>query len=624
MRRPSSARYVRPLRVLLLLLGIPALASAQAPVDYRLSFGEAEHRLMDVSVSFRDVPAGPLELRMSRSSPGRYALHEFAKNVFDVRVTDGAGMALPVARPNPHQWTVTGHAGAVQVTYRIFGDRVDGTYLAIDSTHAHINMPAALMWARGFEERAATVQFELPAGADWRIGTQLFPDSAPGTFTAPNLQYLMDSPTELSAFSLRTFGLGDAPESPLVRVVVHHTGTDADLDGFAADAERIVVEAERVYGEYPAFDDNTYTFIADYVPWASGDGMEHRNSTILTNASSIRTNRLGLLDTVAHEFFHAWNVERIRPQWLEPFDFERANMSGELWLAEGFTSYYGPLVMLRAGLTEMSDFTARFATFINRVQMSPGRGLRSAEEMSRFAPFVDAAAPIDRTSVDNTFISYYTWGATIALGLDLTLRDRTDGQVTLDHYMRALWETHGKPGGGVPGSVDRPYTKADLKDALASVSGDASFADDFFARFIEGHEVVNYAPLLARAGFLVRPAAPGRAFAGQLRLQDAQGRSRVAGAVPFGSPAYEAGLERDDVILEVAGLNVTSAADFTQAIDRSAPGDEVALVFERRGQPVASMLRLVPDPRVEIVDVGQALTPEQRRFRNAWLTSPGP
>jgi len=614
----------RTLFVLVIALGAPPLVSAQAPVEYRLSFSEAEHRLMDVAVTFRDVPAEPLELRMSRSSPGRYALHEFAKNVFDVRVTDDAGMALPVVRPNPHQWSVTGHEGAVRVTYRIFGDRVDGTYLAIDSTHAHINMPAALMWARGFEERPVTVQFELPAEAGWQIGTQLIPGTALGTFTAPNLQYLMDSPTELSAFSLRTFSLGDAPASPLVRLAVHHAGTDADVDGFAADVERIVVEAERVFGEYPVFDDNTYTFIADYLPWASGDGMEHRNSTILTSASSIRTNRAGLLDTVAHEFFHAWNVERIRPQSLEPFDFERANMSGELWLAEGFTSYYGPLVMLRAGLTEPGDFIARFETFINRVQMSPGRALRSAEDMSRFAPFVDAAAPIDRTSVDNTFMSYYTWGATIALGLDLTLRDRTDGRVTLDHYMRALWETHGKPGGRAPGDVDRPYTKADLKEALASVSGDASFADDFFAQFIEGHEVVNYARLLDRAGFLVRPAAPGRAFAGQLRLQDAQGRARVAGAVPFGSPAYLAGLERDDVILEVAGSNVTSAADFTRALDGRAPGDEVTLVFERRGQPVASMLRLVPDPRVEIVDLGQALTPEQRRFRNAWLNSATP
>ena len=627
MKRRFPARYVRPLPVLLALLGVPAFASAQAPVEYRLSFSEAEHRLMDVAVTFRDVPTGPLALRMSRSSPGRYALHEFAKNVFEVRVTDDAGTALPVAQPNPHQWTVTGHAGAVHVTYRIFGDRVDGTYLAIDSTHAHINMPAALMWARGFEDHPATVQFDLPVGSGWRIGTQLFPGSAPGTFTAPNLQYLMDSPTELSAFALRTFSPGDAPESPLVRVAVHHAGTDADVDGFAEDVERIVLEAERVFEEYPAFDDNSYTFIADYLPWASGDGMEHRNSTILTSASSIRTNRSGLLDTVAHEFFHAWNVERIRPQSLEPFDFERANMSGELWLAEGFTSYYGPLIMLRAGLIELRDFTARFAASINRVQMSPGRGVRSAEEMSRFAPFVDAAAPIDRTSVDNTFISYYTWGSTIALGLDLTLRDRTDGRVTLDHYMRALWQTHGKPGGGAPGDVDHPYTKADLKDALASVSGDASFADDFFARFIEGHEVPNYAPLLARAGFLVRAVAPGRAFAGQLRLQDAQGRPRVAGAVPFGSPAYLAGLERDDVILEVAGVNVTTAADFTQAIERRAPGDEVPLVFDRRGLRVAAVLRLAERPEIEIVraeEVGQTLTVEQRLFREEWLNSPAP
>jgi predicted metalloprotease with PDZ domain len=625
LKHPSLARYVRPLRVVLLILCIPAVASAQTPVDYRLSFSEPEHRLMDVAISLSDVPAGRLELRMSRSSPGRYALHEFAKNVFDVRVTDAAGVALPVTRPNPHVWSVTGHAGTVRVTYRIFGDRIDGTYLAIDSTHGHINMPAALMWARGFEDRPITIQFVAPVGADWRVGTQLLPGADASMFTAPNLQYLMDSPTEFSEFSLRTFTLGDAPDSPIVRLAVHHAGSDADLDGFAADVERIVREARRVYGEYPAFDGNTYTFIADYLPWANGDGMEHRNSTIVTSASSIRTNRSGLLDTVAHEFFHAWNVERIRPRALEPFDFERANMSGELWLAEGFTSYYGPLVILRASLIDPSDFTAGLASFINRVQMSPGRELRSAEDMSRLAPFVDAASSIDRSSVDNTFISYYTWGAAIALGLDLSLRDLTDGMVTLDHYMRVLWERHGKPGGRAPGYVDHPYTMADLKDALASVSGDTSFSDDFFARFIQGHEVVDYQRLLARAGLLVRPVSPGRAFAGLLRLRDAQGRPRVAGAVPFGSPAYLAGLERDDVILAVADLDVTSAAEFGRAIDGRAPGDEVALVFERRGQRVTSVLRLTERPEIEIVraeDAGQTLSTDQRRFREGWLNSP--
>jgi predicted metalloprotease with PDZ domain len=625
MTRSFLTRGARSLFVLSCLLGAPTLSSAQAPVEYRLSFSEPEHRLMDVAVDFRDVPEGPLELRMSRTSPGRYALHEFAKNVFDVRVTDGAGMALPVSRPNPHQWNVTGHAGAVRVTYRIFGDRIDGTYLAIDSTHAHINMPSALIWARGLEERPATIRFDAPAGANWRVGTQLFAAGDPWTYTAPNLQYLMDSPTEFSAFSLRTFTLADAPGSPLVRLAVHHEGTDAELDGFAADVERIVREARRVYGEYPAFDGDTYTFIADYLPWAGGDGMEHRNSTILTSAGSIRSNRLGLLDTVAHEFLHAWNVERIRPRSLEPFDFENANMSGELWFAEGFTSYYGPLVLLRAGLTETGDFTGDMASYINRVEMSPGRGLRSPEEMSRLAPFVDAATSIDRTSADNTFISYYTWGAAIGLGLDLTLRDRTDGAVTLDQYMQALWQRHGKPGGRAPGYVDRPYTMDDLRNTLASVSGDARFADEFFARFIQGRDVVNYERLLARAGFVLRLASPGRAFAGQLRLQDARGRPRVAAAVPFGSPAYQAGLERDDVILAVAGLDVATPADFNRAIGGRRPGDQVPVVFERRGQRVTGILRLAESPQIEIVpgeSLGQALTLEQRAFREAWLNSP--
>jgi len=168
---------------------------------------------------------------------------------------------------------------------------------------------------------------------------------------------------------------------------------------------------------------------------------------------------------------------------------------------------------------------------------------------------------------------------------------------------------------------------ADLKDALASVSGDTSFADDFFARFIQGHEVVDYQRLLARAGLLVRPVSQGRAFAGLLRLQDTQGRPRVAGAVPFGSPAYLAGLERDDVILAVADLGVTSAAEFGRAIDGRAPGDEVALVFERRGQRVTSVLRLTERPEIEIVrseDAGQTLTADQRRVREAWLNSAAP
>jgi predicted metalloprotease with PDZ domain len=611
-------------RFLFVLVWIPALAAAQAPVSYRLSFPEPEHRWMQVEVRFDELPPGPLELRMSRSSPGRYALHEFAKNIYDVRIADARGAALTVIRSTPHEWNVVGHGGTVEVTYRIFGDRVDGTYLAIDSTHAHINMPAALMWARGLEHRAATVRFEPPAGSQWRVGTQLMPGPDAQTFTAPNLQYLMDSPSEFSGFSLRRFTVSDTPGEPVFRLAVHHTGTDSELDAFTADVERIVREARHVFGEYPAFEGNTYTFIADYLPWANSDGMEHRNSTIVTSPSSIRSNRLGLLDTVSHEFFHIWNVERIRPQALEPFNFEEANVSGELWFAEGFTSYYGPLILLRAGLIQLADFTSEITALINGVRMSAARFVRSAEGMSRMAPLADGAAHVDRTNFDNTYLSYYTWGAAIGLALDLTLRDRTNGMTTLDHYMRLMWQRYGKPGGKAAGYVDRPYGMTDLAAALAEVSRDPAFAADFFTRFIQGSAIVDYERLLARAGLVVRPSAPGQATAGELRLQDASRGARVTMAVPPGSPAYMAGLERDDVIVAVDGRTVSGAAEVIRTIRGRKPGDSLPIMFDRRGQRVSAELRLIADPRIEIIpieEVGQQLTAEQRRFRNGWLSS---
>ena len=148
-----------------------SVVSAQAPVSYRVSFPAPEHRWMQVEATFADVPAGPLQIRMSRTSPGRYALHEFAKNVYDVQIRDGKGKALTPTRPDLHEWDVAGHDGTVVVTYRVFGDRTDGTYLSVDSSHAHMNMPASLMWARGFEMRPVRIRFEQPAGKQWRIAS---------------------------------------------------------------------------------------------------------------------------------------------------------------------------------------------------------------------------------------------------------------------------------------------------------------------------------------------------------------------------------------------------------------------------------------------------------------------
>src|SRR5262249_15120953 len=169
------------------------------------------------------------------------------------------------------------------------------------------------------------------------------------------------------------------------------------------------------YGEYPEYEPGYYTFLVDHLPNADGDGMEHRNSTIITASTAI--DRAMLHDVVAHEFFHSWNVERIRPKGLEPFDFDRANLTDALWLAEGFTQYYGPLMLQRAGLADLSSTAGAIGRLVDTVVNDPGRATRSAADMSRMAPFIDGGRTVDRTNWQNTVISYFTFRAAIATPL---------------------------------------------------------------------------------------------------------------------------------------------------------------------------------------------------------------
>jgi predicted metalloprotease with PDZ domain len=624
--------------LIVIVLSVPAWAQSQpaqsavtAAIEYTLSFPAPEHRWMQVQVRFPGVPPGPLQVRMARTSPGRYALHEFAKNVFDVSAVNGKGQSITATRPDPHQWDFASHDGTVVITYKVFGDRTDGTYLGIDDVHAHINIPAALMFARGWFERPARVTFVQPPGKKWRVATQLFPTADPLVFTAPNVHYLLDSPTDFSNFMLREFTVEDgrrrAGPPPTFRIALTHDGTEAEADAFAHDVERIVREMLPIFGEFPDFETNTYTFLSTYLPWASGDGMEHRNSTSLTSPGALRNpaQRAGILGTVAHEFFHAWNMERLRSAGVEPFDFEHADMSDDLWLGEGFTNYFDSLVQVRSGITSLDTFMGELAGVINAVTLSPGRMFRSAVDMSRLAPFVDAAASIDRTAWPNLFISYYTYGQAIGLGLDLSLRDRSNGSVTGDAFMNALWVQFGRPGQKEPGKVSTPYSIDGLKETLARVSGDRAFTNDFFTKFVEGREVVDYTRLLSRAGFVLRRRAPGRGFAGEVNLQVAGSALRVASLVPWESPLYKAGVAQDDHLLSLGGVELSSVSAWQDALAKQKADARVPIRFLRRsGEIVNATIELIEDPRMEVVLIektGGTLSDDQRRFRSAWLSS---
>ena len=614
------------------LAGQAGEGGAEAPpIAYELSFPRPQQRWMEVEITATGLPPGPLSMRMSTASPGRYARHDFAKNVFEVQASDGAGTALDPVRSAMARWDVAGHDGTVRFNYRVYGDRVDGTYLGIDDTHAHLNMPASLMWGDGLEDRPATVRFEPPSGSGWRVATQLYPTGDPLVFTAPNLQYLLDSPAEVSAFAERTFTVADPADPghrPAFRIALHHTGSESDLDRYAEDVERIVREMVTVFGEFPRFETGRYTFIADYLPTASGDAMEHRNSTVLSAPATLAGQRRRLLGSVSHEFFHVWNVERIRPRSLEPFDFEDVNPSGELWLGEGFTNYYGALILQRAGLAALPETLARFGSAIEAVELGPGRRFRSAADMSRLAPFTDAATAVDRTNWGSFFISYYTWGEVLGLGLDLMLRARAaDGAgpaVTLDDYMRLLWERFGRGGATTPGLVDRPYTAADARAALADLTGEEAFAREFFDRYVDGHEVVDFAPLFDRAGLALRPRAPGRGWLGRPSLRFERGGARVAAPLRFGTPLHDAGLARGDLIVSIDGRSLSSPGGLDRVLRDLGDRRGVTVRFERRGESMTATVEVVSDPTRELVSLeqlGRRPTAAQSRFRAAWLGS---
>ena len=604
----STIKTVCCLCVLISLIG---LESALAQIAYEVSFPNRHHQEAEIALTIAGLPDAPLELRMSRTSPGRYSLHEFAKNVYNVRAVNRQGEELMIHRPDPHQWDVLDHEGWVRITYTLFADRADGTYSQIDPSHAHLNMPATFMFARNHPDWPISIDFEIPEGSDWKIATQLFPTDSPHAFTAPGLHYFMDSPTELSNFDLRTWEIPRGPGQEgtySIHLAVHHLGSEDEVDSYADMVKKVVNQQVAVFGEPPVFDTGNYTFIACYLPWASGDGMEHRNSTILTSSSSLASNSLGLLGTVSHEFFHAWNVERIRPASLEPFNYEAANMSPDLWFAEGFTSYYTPLTIRRAGLMNDEEYASAISGGLNTVMNGAGRSYFSPVGMSLRAPFVDRASFYDPLNLPNTFISYYTWGAAVGLGLDLTLRAKG---LSLDGFMRHLWKTYGKD--------ETPVAMNGLQDALASYSGDETMARTFFDNYIRGSDLPPYAELLKQAGFSLVAVNPEKPYAGPARFEKVDEGLRLVSETIVGTPWYEAGLSRGDLVLQFNGKDGLDGDQLLQEIAALAVGSEVPMTFMQRGKEVTARLKLVADPRVEVIVDENALTQELISFRRDWL-----
>ncbi len=600
---------------------------AEKAIFYEISFPNAVHHEADIVITVPKAPFGVFKVVMSRSSAGRYATHEFGKNIYNLKVTDVSGVPVEFKQTAGDIYEISSdHPETVKISYTLFGDWTDGTYASIDASHAHLNMPAAFMWIPGQEQRALKFEFNDLDKYGWKVATQL-KHEGDNVYSAPNMQYMMDSPTELSNYKITSWNVVNTNgKTEKINLTVHSDDPQPVIDAFGRQVQKMVLEEKAVFGELPAYDYGEYTFLDDVYPTTAGDGMEHRNSTcIVQPVDKVEGNELRLLGTFSHEYFHSWNVKRIRPKSLEPFNFEHANMSSELWFAEGFTQYYGELLLERSGFRTMDQYNRTLGGLINEVLNTPGAAKYPPTQMSRDAVFVDAGVSIDPNNYTNDFTSYYTYGGAIALALDLTLRDKFN--LTLDDYMRTVWLDRGK--------VMKPYVIADLQSDLAKVTKDPKFAADFFKRYIYGIEKCNYAELLAKAGLMVRKAQAGKGWAGPLAgasVRGKAGQAKTIGTEGFpivysttiGTPVYKAGLDAGDVILKADGKAITDEQSFNAIVAAKNPGDKIIVDYKNRTGEHQTTIILEESPYFEVVTFEAAskpVTPEQQAFRSAWLSS---
>jgi predicted metalloprotease with PDZ domain len=542
------------------------------------------------------------DLIMPVWTPGSYMIREFERNVQDFSASDANGQALAWEKINKNSWRVkTNRAPAWQVFYRVYANEFSVRTNELNSDHAFWNNAALLMYPEGSINKPSTLRV-VPVNG-WKIATGLPPVAGePNTFRADNFDILYDSPVEVSNFKEIKFEVRGVPH----RIVIDGEGS-YDPDRMRRDVQKIVETEVALFGEIPYHD---YTFILHL---RGGGGIEHLNSTSLgfsRNGFATENGWRNFYGLVAHEFFHLWNVKRIRPDALGPFDYTKENYTRSLWVAEGITSYYGGLTVRRAGLSSEKDYLDGLARSIQNLQNTPGRLEMSAEEAS-FNAWIKEYRP-DENSV-NSQISYYDKGELLGLLLDLEIRRRTNNAKSLDDVMRYLYHEFYEK--------NRNYTPADFQKSCELMAG--SSLDDFFKHYVRGRDELNYNAALSAAGLELTTVSAANSGQRQTPFLgatlDQTGDRLVVRSVRNGTPAYEQGLNANDQILALNGVRVNrDLLDMLIAAKR--PGDVIRLTLFRNDDLRTLEIKLGarPDTPYKIVQSSSA-TDEQKRIYQSWL-----
>ena len=559
---------------------------------------------------------------MAKWTPGRYAVFDFAKNVQEFQAAAGicppksrCDMAMrPVTRVDDQTWRVPFmNAQSLTITYKVFGDDLSGTFSELDSRHANFNGGSIFMYVVHHKQDSVSLSIDPPK--NWRITNGRMESKDQREWQFPNWDIMIDTPTEIAPdWTEDDFKV----DGKTYRVVVHSFGSEGGKrPALVRDIEKIVHAETAMWGP-PEFD--SYTFLIHFAAdQHSGDGMEH-----LTSTQVIMPGALGdpgmyeeTLDTVAHEFFHVWNVKRLRPVELGPWDFTRPANTRGLWIAEGITNYYGHLMQRRAGLWDDKQFLNTLNQQITEVETSPGSRLMSAEESSLSAPFIDDAPHAQKTNLANSSISYYSKGEVLALVLDLLIRGKTGGKASLDDVMRRMYEEfYLKSPNASYYLRGRGYAAEDFERTVSEVAG--ADMSDFFKRYVRGVETPPYDDALAQVGLRLAPELGPTVTIGIAFDDDQTAGLRISRVFPD-SPAQESGLEVDDTILLFGGTKVTPK-NWSQIANRYKPGDRVNLSVQRGGRTIPLSITLGP-PRVlsyRIEEIKDAPA-EKKAMNAAWM-----
>ncbi len=612
-------RYtIRLLQATLVTLLFVSLSPAQSPASSDISFTVSMSRpwthLLEVEMNVK-VPANlnvPNEtnLIMPVWTPGSYMIREFERHVQDFKAMDANGNPLEWSKADKNTWRiVTRGARQWKATYRVYANELTVRTNELNSDHAFWNNAALLMYPEGGLGKPSTLSI-APAN-NCKVATGLPPVAGqPNTFRAENFDILYDSPVEVSNFKQIDFEVRGVPH----RIVIDGEG-NYDPARMRADVQKIVETQVAMFGGIPYRD---YTFIL-HLRANTGGGLEHLNSTALGfRRFNFATERgwQSFYGLVSHEFFHLWNVKRIRPDVLGPFDYSKENYTKLLWVAEGITDYYGSLMVRRAGLISETGYLDSLARRIQDFQNTPGRLQMSAEEAS-FNSWIKEYRP-DENSV-NSQISYYDKGEMLGLLLDLEIRRRSNNAKSLDDVMRTLYSQFFEKG--------RNYTPADFQKLCESMAGGS--LEEFFARYVRGHDEHPYNQIFSAAGLRLEQSgvsvdepnavAPVKGFLGA----DVEDRGDFVNvqSVRAGSPAYEQGLNAKDLIVALDGARVNKES-FETRIAAKRPGETVHISFFRNEDLRTLDIKLSgrSDAPYKINQL-RPMSDQQKRIYQSWLSS---